>query len=1468
MNHVGLTRTLLSSAGILALLLSFQPQPVLASGSFTWHERTGSPVAAWVDVATSGDGTDIIAIAGSDYLYRSTDGGSTWSKPDQSGMNSATQNWKSVDMSSDGQVIVAAVNGGNLYVSTDGGSTWSTADLGATDTANFSSISVTDNGTKIAAATDSTIYISTDSGATWSHSSGSDGHNWASVAYARGGTRLLAVENQNQFYYSTDDGSSWTLTTNVSAVPWTDIAASTDGSHGFAVSDGVVTFLTSDGGANWAFGSHNFHPIHGLGMSGDAQTVVMASYGQQLQVTYDGGSNWTEESDTANWTSADVSADGAYAVAVADGGHVYTTWGTSTSAPTFAVGSGAATSIDANTEQISYAVSSPGSASLTSLVIDYATAADYVAHGSTYTASTSYTGALADTGAGNLTSLSCGTTYHYRLTLTNGDGQPTSSGDATFETASCTSLISFDGGDGTSGTPYLISTCGQLQKMQDDLTADYELASDVDCSATNPADPGYDPDGLWKDGTGFVPIGAVLGFSGTLEGNNHVITGLFEGRSTYAGLLGGLSGVVQNLTLEDVSISGLNDTGALAATTSANSLIASTSVTGIVHGNDRTGGLVGTANGTIQFSVASTTLSGNGEVGALVGEQNGTTTASHASGTVSGVNYVGGFIGLSNGTTTSSYTTAVVNADHGGTYSGGFAGGVTGWVSLSYARGSVVGGTGVGGFVGRVERSATIENTFTRSDVSGYVSKIGGFVGSNNGTISKSYATGDVSGRGSSGSPFSVGGFAGDNDFLASDSFSAGTVTTTPSYIQVGGFAGYQDGTAGDSAWWSGSYSSAVGSGPNPTITTTVAHRDDMKLPSQAVYVAGWDFVTFPVWDLATGTYPLTNAGWPYLHVLSGTFTAEENDTTVNDVDGSSGGGGYSDSFTDGDGTADAPYVISSCDQLPLVNEYLESYFILANDIDCTDLGLNAMIGGYGTNPFMGTFNGDNHTITIELYDPSQPGLGLFRSIITGFVENLTVEGYIFGEDVNGSIAGFAVDAGFENVHASSTVVSLVSETPTYPLTGTGGLVGGLYGGLIDNSTFTGVVASQFIVGGIAGFVLNDLGEGAGAIISRSSSQAELYGAFDTGGVAGYLAQGAQIRNSYSSSTLTYYPDLGTGYGSGAFGGLAGFVDTGIISRSYAAGSLTLGSDAAAYPSGGLVGAVQNASTTIVHSFSAMHVTTEGFPVGGFLGALADGDGTEQLYDDYFDTGRSGIASCDMNAGDTYDQCTGADGSATNYWLDIHHTPLWAWDTENTWDISGGESEFPLLRHSAGEPLDESDAFIGEAPPDDSGDSGDDTVPVVHHSSRVSRSSILSHLDSFLKKGKIKNLTTYVQQHTNLLKRYYSQGAALPAEVLTQLGIAPPSTPVVVPMDQPVRNLESGMTGEDVRALQNILITRATGAASAALKNASATGYFGSLTRAALAEYQKASAIAPAVGYFGPLTRTQMKVAGIAGVWW
>ncbi len=69
------------------------------------------------------------------------------------------------------------------------------------------------------------------------------------------------------------------------------------------------------------------------------------------------------------------------------------------------------------------------------------------------------------------------------------------------------------------------------------------------------------------------------------------------------------------------------------------------------------------------------------------------------------------------------------------------------------------------------------------------------------------------------------------------------------------------------------------------------------------------------------------------------------------------------------------------------------------------------------------------------------------------------------------------------------------------------------------------------------------------------------------------------------------------------------------------------------------------------------------------------------------------------------------------------------------------------------------------------------------------------------------------------------------------------------------RNLTVGSRGADVTALQTLLQAKG-------FFTVTPTGYFGSITKRAVAAYQASMGITPAVGYFGPITRASVNMGG------
>jgi hypothetical protein len=200
----------------------------------TWTLQASAPLARWISVASSADGSKLIAAdGGPGQIYTSTDSGVTWSARD------SARAWVAVASSLDGMKLVAAEFGGLIYTSTDSGVTWT-----ARDSAKYwMAVASSTDGTRLVAAAGAIppsgtpplggglvygyIYTSTDSGLTWILQANAPLAQWRSIASSNDGTKLLAVAYAGQIYTSTDSGVTWTP--RDSARSWTGVACSGDG---------------------------------------------------------------------------------------------------------------------------------------------------------------------------------------------------------------------------------------------------------------------------------------------------------------------------------------------------------------------------------------------------------------------------------------------------------------------------------------------------------------------------------------------------------------------------------------------------------------------------------------------------------------------------------------------------------------------------------------------------------------------------------------------------------------------------------------------------------------------------------------------------------------------------------------------------------------------------------------------------------------------------------------------------------------------------------------------------------------------------------------------------------------------------------------------------------------------------------------------------------------------------------------
>ena len=279
--------------------------------------------------------------------------------------------------------------------------------------------------------------------------------------------------------------------------------------------------------------------------------------------------------------------------------------------------------------------------------------------------------------------------------------------------------------------------------------------------------------------------------------------------------------------------------------------------------------------------------------------------------------------------------------------------------------------------------------------------------------------------------------------------------------------------------------------------------------------------------------------------------------------------------FSGGSGTSSSPYKITTAAELQSMKDYLSSYFILMNDIDCSSLGTSWTPIGASSN-FTGNLNGNGKTIrnlTISKSSTQYSGFigrgGSGMNIHDVTFENCTASLY----RSSGLVCGYCTGSGtrtFSNVTVSNCTITAGSY-----------YVGGFVGYVSSSSTVTcsncKFVNSKVSAGsnGVGGFV--------GDVDSSSTFSA-----------SGCVVDGALVEST----------------GSATVGGFVGYVYSSSISMVSGSPSVSNCYIAGSSYVGGFVGYVISSSTSYVCSVSGGVVsgctlkstsTSNGY-IGGMLG--------------------------------------------------------------------------------------------------------------------------------------------------------------------------------------------------------------------------------------------------------------------------
>jgi len=250
--------SLASSADGSRLVAVARPGYIFTSNNYgeSWEERTSAGNRDWQAVASSDDGARLTAAGGSTSIFTSEDFGSTWIERTASGV----REWLHIASSANGMSLLAASssyfpNSGYLYRSDDGGETWEELTLAGYK--DWLSVASSADGQRLVAARGDGLSLSANFGDTWAEVTTANGHAWRSVATSSDGRKLIAGGVGWYVSLSGDFGASWFQQTSLPQVEWVDVASSADGNRLVAIGGNVHYIQSAGGYTNPIIGSAN-----------------------------------------------------------------------------------------------------------------------------------------------------------------------------------------------------------------------------------------------------------------------------------------------------------------------------------------------------------------------------------------------------------------------------------------------------------------------------------------------------------------------------------------------------------------------------------------------------------------------------------------------------------------------------------------------------------------------------------------------------------------------------------------------------------------------------------------------------------------------------------------------------------------------------------------------------------------------------------------------------------------------------------------------------------------------------------------------------------------------------------------------------------------------------------------------------------------------------------------------------------
>ena len=303
-----------------------------------WQAPLGRmALSNWYAIAASDDWKYVVAVATGKVLMYSDNYTRGWLEIS----SKVVAEFTNVTISNDGKFL-AAIDRGHIYTSIDSGQSWQDKSPSIFPNEKdrvLSGIAMSGDGKYIAVTVQSGhLYMSGDRGASWEDKSTgpiSPQFEWISIQMSNDGKYLAATVTKGHVYTSGDFGKTWLdrSSGNIAGdLDWNSIAISDDGKFLVATQFLGHLFTSSDSGVTWQDRSSGVidgnRAWKSIAMSNDGKSIAAVVNGGNVYSSSDSGANWEIKSSgiaagNKAWNSVAISGDGRFIGAVVYGGDTY-----------------------------------------------------------------------------------------------------------------------------------------------------------------------------------------------------------------------------------------------------------------------------------------------------------------------------------------------------------------------------------------------------------------------------------------------------------------------------------------------------------------------------------------------------------------------------------------------------------------------------------------------------------------------------------------------------------------------------------------------------------------------------------------------------------------------------------------------------------------------------------------------------------------------------------------------------------------------------------------------------------------------------------------------------------------------------------------------------------------------------------------------------------------------------------------